>query len=315
MLVFQLPTRPTAARVRTWRRLQHLGALPIKNSGYVLPNSGEAREDFEWLRADIRASGGDGVVFEARCVGAADDEELRRGFIASATAGFEALARDAAALHRRRVTGQARLRLRRAVTERLTHLDRIDFFSVGTRLPARAAVMAALAAAQETAMPTSTLPVLKTSAFRGRVWVTRPRPGIDRFASAWLIRRFIDPDARFTFADTLPGPRARAVPFDMFGAEFGHADGGCTMDTLIRRFGLDAPGLPELATLVRTIDLKLDDHPEAEAVERMVEGLRAIHGDDHTLLDRGIELIEALSRSARPTPRMARSRRGRAAGR
>lgn len=309
LLVFQLPARPTAARVRTWRRLHHLGALPIKNSGYALPNSDTAREDLEWLRADIRACGGDGIVFESRTLSAADDDELRRGFIAASTAEFERLAKDAATLRRKPAAGPKTERLRRAIADRLTHLDRIDFFGAGARLPARAAVVTALQAGQESPMPPVAQPALQTSAFQQRTWITRPRPGIDRFASAWLIRRFIDAEARFTFGETLPGPRSKAVPFDMFGAEFGHTAGGCTMDTLIGRFRIKVPGLSELATLVRTVDLRIDGPPEAEAVERMVEGLRAIHRDDDVLLERGIEMIEALFRSSRPITARGGSRR------
>ena len=142
-------------------------------------------------------------------------------------------------------------------------------------------------------------PTLKPAAYRSRRWVTRPRPGIDRFASAWLIRRFINPKARFAFAADAEAARKnhpRAVPFDMFGVEFGHQGTECTFETLIRRFKLRAPGLDALARLVHTVDLKDDRYvvPEAAAVQRLVEGLRRVHADDDVLLERGIEMIEAL---------------------
>ena len=145
--------------------------------------------------------------------------------------------------------------------------------------------------------------VLKPADFQKRTWVTRPRPGIDRFASAWLIRRFIDPGARFVFADSAAtAGRKRTVPFDMFGAEFGHVDGGCTFETLIRRFALQAPGLAWLARTVHALDLK-DEHEaiaEAATLGRLVEGLRQLHPADDVLLERGIELIEAYYRSRPP---------------
>ena len=150
-------------------------------------------------------------------------------------------------------------------------------------------------------MSTSTpaAPPLRPADFRSRVWVTRPRPGIDRFASAWLVRRFINPKARVVFAaDAAAAQRdhPKAVPFDMYGVELGHQGGDCTFETLVRRFRLRAKGLDALARLVHAVDLRDDRFvvPEAPAVQRMVEGLRRQHPDDDVLLERGIEMIESL---------------------
>ena len=166
-------------------------------------------------------------------------------------------------------------------------------------------------------MTTTTDTVLKTADFQKRTWVTRPRPGIDRFASAWLIRRFIDPGAKFAFAGSVAAAtagRKRAVPFDMFGAEFGHVDGGCTFETLIARFSIHAPGLAWLARTVHALDLKDGEHglPEAAALGRLVEGLREVHDNDDVLLERGIEMIEAYYRSRPPEATAPASRRRRA---
>lgn len=319
LLLFQLPTRPTAARVRTWRQLQRLGALPVKNSGYALPNSAAAREDFEWLRADIVAAGGDAMLFAASAVDDRADQELRAAFRTARHGDFQELQKAAATLARRprRQRGPSRAAL--ALAGRLAHLDSIDFFSAASGPAARAAVAVLLQPAGEASMTTATETILKATDFRKRTWVTRPRPGIDRFASAWLIRRFIDPDARFTFAESLAAAtagRKRAVPFDMFGAEFGHADGGCTFETLIRRFAIKGPGLAWLARTVHALDLKEepDRLPEAAALGRLVEGLRQVHADDDVLLERGVEVIEAYYRSRPPDaaapPRAARKTAG-----
>ena len=144
-----------------------------------------------------------------------------------------------------------------------------------------------------TTTTTAAGPALKPSAFRNRTWVTRPRPGIDRFATAWLIRRFINPHARIVFAadaETARTRHPRAVPFDMFGVEFGHQGADCTFETMIRRFRLRAPELDALARLVH-------------AVTRLVEGLRRLHADDEVLIERGIEMIEALGTGAAPRDR------------
>lgn len=155
-----------------------------------------------------------------------------------------------------------------------------------------------------------TLQPLDAKRFRGRLWVTRRRPGVDRMASAWLIRRFVDPKARFTFADVGARPRGRAIPFDTFGAEFGHQQGLCTFEVLARRFGIDDSAVAALGELVHAIDLheRAADPAEAALVERLIEGLRASHADDGELLEAGIALFAALAASTHERPVGAKKR-------
>ena len=145
--------------------------------------------------------------------------------------------------------------------------------------------------------------------FRQRTWVTRPRPGIDRMSSAWLIRRFIDPKARFRFAEK---PAGAAVPFDMYGVEFGHQGDHCTFETLVARFGIANPAVKRLAQVVHDLDLKEERYglPEGPALGRMVEGLRRMYTDDGELLERGMTLMEALYQSFEARRVIRGSRRG-----
>lgn len=160
-----------------------------------------------------------------------------------------------------------------------------------------------------------TLPVAD---YQQRTWVTRPRPGIDRMGSAWLIRRFVDPDARFGFADRLSAVEGEQVAFDMYGAELGHRAGRCTFEVLRARFGLNEAALADLGRLVRAIDLheEAPDPAEAALVERLVAGLRASIADDAELLAAGMSLFEALysgpPRRAGAGRRAAAPRTGRA---
>jgi hypothetical protein len=300
VLTFQLPARPTAARMRVWRQLQRLGAVPVKGGAYLLPHTPQTREDLEWLRTEIAGLKGDASLFAADPVDPAAAEELVAQFRQARDADFSALAREAEGLARKG-KGPAPHRRVRQMTDRLAHLQSIDFFGAPGAGAAAQAVAALVRRPGDpmTAIDVAGGPALKPSAYRSRTWVTRPRPGIDRFASAWLIRRFINPKARFVFAADAEAARKahpRAVPFDMFGVEFGHRGGECTFETLVRRFRLRAAGLDTLARLVHTVDLKDDRYvvPEATAVQRLVEGLRRVHADDATLLERGIETIEAL---------------------
>jgi hypothetical protein len=332
LLSIELPARPTATRVHAWRQLKRIGALAVRNGLYALPDTPQAREDFEWLIADVSAARGDAALFTATPVAQEMTERLIRGFREARSRDYIELRRDAEQARRRfKKSSSARLvrtrsRLARAFAERLTRLEAIDFFGSDERAAAHQAVDA-LHHIEEDAMAHTTAHgsagALRPSAFRRRVWVTRPRPGIDRFASAWLIRRFIDPDARFQFADSIEraGERHKeAIPFDMFGAEFGHHDRQCTFETLVTRFDLRDPKLTTLGRIVHVLDLK-DDEPlpfEAESIGRLVDGFRQIHEDDDVLLERGIEMIEALYRSSgspQPTKPAVRRRASRAAHR
>jgi hypothetical protein len=301
VLTFQLPARPTAARMRVWRQLQRLGALPVKGGAYVLPNTPQTREDFEWLRADIAGAKGDAALFVADPVDAAAAADLVAGFRDAREREFAVLVRDAEARQRDRKTSPRALR---QLGDRLARLQTIDFFGAPSAAAAAEAVAAA-ARRQGGSMQTAdtTAAPLKIADYRSRVWVTRPRPGIDRFASAWLVRRFINPKARVVFAADAAAARRdhpKAVPFDMFGVELGHQDGDCTFETLVRRFRLRGRGLDALARLVHAVDLKDDRFvvAEAAAVQRLVDGLRRQHDDDNVLLERGIEMIDALFEGA-----------------
>jgi hypothetical protein len=323
LLAFELPAQPTAARMRAWRQLKRIGALPLKSGVYALPDAPQQREDFEWLLTEVIGGGGQGFLFGGAPLDPSAEAGLVHSFRTDRQREFETLRKEAEQLRgrRRAPRSPARTADRRqaaALSERLRQLESLDFFGSPGRAEARAAVEA-LHHVKDTAMP-STHPagVLKPSAFERRTWVTRPRPGIDRFASAWFIRRFIDRRARFVFADSLDAAAAahpRAIPFDMFGAEFGHQGRDCTFETLARRFDVRDPGVTALARIVHALDLK-DEAPvafDAVILGQIVEGLRQVHADDAELLERGMDVIEALYRSPvatdPPAPRRRRKER------
>lgn len=318
LLAVELPARPTAARMRTWRQLRRIGALPLKSGVYALPEAPQQREDFEWLLTEVRAAGGEGILIRGTPLDSAVGTRLVESVRKDREEQFDALRKEAEALgrSRRRSSPARRSRTARkvlALSERLQHIEALDFFGSDGRAEARAAIEALRTQEDAVMSRAPAVEILKTSAFQRRIWVTRRRPGIDRFASAWLIRRFVDSRARFAFADSLEeAARAhpRALPFDMFGAEFGHHGGACTFETLAHRFDLQDAGVQALERIVHALDLK-DDAPvpfDAAVLGRIVDGLRALHANDAALLDRGMEVIEALYRSlnspapSRPAP-------------
>jgi hypothetical protein len=310
LLVHQLPTQPSNVRVKTWRRLQKLGAMPFKNSVYILPNTAQAREDLEWMKAEIVAMKGEAAVFAADSVDGHAHEEVVASFRAVRQRDFAAIRGETVKLLRGRATDRAlptplRQRLERAaraLRQRWTETAAIDFFAApgGEDALASLETLERMLAPEVRAAETRTddgSPLMSKD-FQGRTWVTRPRPGIDRMGSAWLIRRFIDPSAEFRFAEK-PEAASDGVPFDMYGVEFSHHGNACTFETLVKRFRVTQPAVQWLGKIVHDLDLRDERYalPDAPVVGRLVDGLRQIVPDDAELLERGMTLFEALYRS------------------
>jgi hypothetical protein len=332
LFVHQLPSSPSNLRVRTWRRLQQIGAIPVKQAVYALPDTPGAREDFEWLKAEVEGSGGEVSVFAADHVDAWSDDALVEEFRKSRQDLYAALAQDvdravkrAGSARRPRGTrAPAVRRLLDIFKDRLQSIERVDFFGSAGR-DRVIALMAQLegGAADRSSPRGQSSPSASASAsraeYRNRVWVTRPRPGVDRMASAWLIRRFIDAQARFAFAPERSSVAAGAIAFDMFGVEFSHQGDGCTFETLCAVFGIQEPAVSRIAQIVHDLDLKDARFGAAEAgtVGAMIDGLQLAYGDDDELLAQGMTLFESLyrsfehaSRSSGPRP-LAKTRKSR----
>ena len=306
ILPLQLPARPSNARVKTWRRLQQLGAIPVKHAVYVLPQSTQSLEDFSWLRTEIESVGGQATVFTASTIDDLDEAEIVEQFRVARAADFKQLLADILLFerHARSARSPARAKELRGFRERLDHTKSIDFFSAPGSIDAETALTAlerqlrrpvpapAFAAVEEQIDPASYL---------GRTWLTRPRPGVDRFASAWLIRRFIDSQARFAFG-TDPAAMPDAVPFDMYDAVFRHEGARCTFEVLALRFGVHDLTVRRIGEIVHDVDLKDERFRarHAPTIAMLVEGLRASFAIDSELLQAGMSLFEALYQGLQP---------------
>jgi hypothetical protein len=334
LFIHQLPSQPSNLRVTTWRRLQQIGAIPLKQAVYALPDTPDRREDFEWLKTEVKAAGGDATVFAADPVDAWSDDALVEEFRRSRQETYDNLARDVEqALKRassgRRPKGTRAPALRRLLDifqERLVATEKIDFFGSAGRdrvLSMLRQLEDRLSGASRRSRPAETDASGRTASLQGRLWITRPRPGVDRMASAWLIRRFIDRQARFAFAADRESVPDRGVPFDMFGVEFTHHGERCTFETLISVFAIDGPALSRIAAIVHDLDLKDGKFgaPECSTVGAMIEGLQLAYQNDDALLEQGMTLFDSLYRSfeqsGRSTgPRLtARPKNQRTAGR
>jgi hypothetical protein len=325
LFVHQLPADASNLRVRVWRRLQQIGALAMKQAVYVLPDAAGAREDFEWLRREVQDGGGQAAVMAAQGVDTAIDSTLVREFRAARQQAYEAIAAEAEALllayerwqTRRRGKAPEVARSLDALRQRFVGNQQLDVFGSAGREEV-AALLQRLDACTDLPVVTSTgvRQVLDPATYRGRLWVTRPRPGVDRMSCAWLIRHFIDPAAQFEFAADLTAAPAGAVSFDMYGGDFTHRGERCTFEELSDAFGIHDAAVTRIAAIVHDLDLKDGRFgaPDAALVGTLVEGLGRAHQDDAVLLEHGIVLFDALYLGARAQAAVGRQRPQTAAG-
>src|SRR6266851_549796 len=314
LLIHQLPPKPTNLRVRIWRKLQKLGAVAIKNSVYVLPATEKAHEDFQWLKQEIESAGGEAAVFRAGSVEGATDDEIIAAFrkardeeFAAISADFDGLTGSIREQSRGKHLSAGRLSAHETEIDKLhAELERIaanDFFNASRRAAGfsayercQRAIRAAQGPRERAALSQKKAGTLDVAKYQGQRWVTRRNLHIDRLASAWLIKEFIDKRPRFYFVvegETLEG----AIPFDMFGAEFTHHGEDCTFETMLKRFGLsDSNALQEIAEIVHDIDLKDDKFHRLEAAgfNAIINGLSQTLRDDRKLLQQCSAIFDGL---------------------
>jgi hypothetical protein len=303
LLIAQLPSKPDYLRVKLRRRIQRIGAVALRGAVYVLPNQPEAVEDFEWLRTELLADGADAIICSATPMAGITEEELRGRFRDARGTEYVALAEEARAIvaaDSREEAGRALPRLRR----RFAEIGRVDFFGSAERFDAEAALeglAAAGASAPDRSEPGARAERAERAGEegtpRGRTWVTREGVFVDRIASAWLIRRFIDPDATFSFVAARGyEPQRGELRFDMYQAEYTHEGDRCTFETLLARFGLSEPALHALGEIVHDIDCKDAKfaRPEATGVESILRGLVSAYPADADRVAQGSGIFEAL---------------------
>jgi hypothetical protein len=299
LLVFSLPRKRASLRVAVWRKLQRYGTLPLGNSGYLLPNSPANREKFEWLTTTIRGAHGEASVVEVQAIDNFGNPHLMKQFSDARSHDYREILkvlRNPAPASKKSSAHVARIR------QRLQEIVSIDFFGS----PVREQVERTLAAMQEpqSKFAPPELGKVSRSAYRSRKWVTRSRPGVDRVMSAWLIRKFIDPKARFVFSARNEKP-AGAVPFDMYEGGFGHRGEDCTFETLTKAFRIRDPRVTVMGQIVHDADL-FDEkfgRKEGFGVDEVMKGWARQNLRDEELLQRGMQLAEGLYQSLRDAER------------
>jgi hypothetical protein len=301
----RIPTNPAYVRVKIWRRLQTIGAVAIKNAVYVLPNRPECVEWFQWVSRELVESGGQASLCEGQFFDGVTDDEIERLFVEVRNADYAELAEEARTVARgfkpRKVTPSRAVALDVQIAKlrrRLDEIIAIDFCHAPGREATEGLVVELerkLSAIRLPGVPAKTEPAMEKP--KGRTWVTRTGVHIDRIASAWLIRRFIDADARLKFVPAkgyLPEPAE--LRFDMFEAEFTHEGDRCTFEILLVRFGLDDSALAAIGEIVHDIDLRDEKYgrDETVGVQSMITGLCTANRGDTERISVGSMLFDSL---------------------
>jgi len=292
LLLFSLPTNRNTERVAVWRRLKKIGAVQIKTSTYLLPDEPAQYEQFQWLGQQVRDYGGDSTLVRAQEIEGLTREKVISLFNAARDKEYADLRKALQGFISRRRKSDAEFAA--AELERLTkqfrELRQIDFFD-----SPRGHDVAMLLRRAEGPRRLAKLQTLDVRQYRGKTWLTRPRPEIDRVGSAWLISKFIDPQAKFVFAPTAQA-LPEAIPFDMLDAEFSHHGNCCTFETLAKRFAIADKAVAKIGEMIHDADL--DDarfqRVECVGIDRVLKGWAKEGVPDDEILRRGFECFDAL---------------------
>jgi hypothetical protein len=306
LLIHQLPTKPAYFRVKVWRRLQGIGAVAVKSTVYALPATAETQEDFVWLLKEIAEGGGEAMVCEARLIDGLSDDQARALFDTARDLDYGALAKEARVIAAKLDTASAqedgadaRTQVRR-LRKRLADIVMIDFFGATGRLTAESLVAkleVRIAEDHEMSKDHGQTTQQAIPNLRDRIWVTRKGVHVDRIACAWLIRRFIDPNAVIRFeAGKDYTPKDGELRFDMFEGEFTHEGDRCSFEVLLSRAGVSDPALQAIGEIVHDIDLKDGKfgREEATGIAHLIAGIAMANQDDAQRIAQGTPVFDNL---------------------
>jgi len=297
LLIISLPTENSTLRQRAWRALKASGAAVLRDGVYLMPDKGNCKTTLEGLAADVIDGGGTALVMQveeplgADFIGLfnrGDDYGPLLADIANARAGLSA------------ETIQDSLKLTRKLRKTFAVIEVIDFFAGEAHRQAELSLLELEQAIAKTISPNEphalevAIQPRLVADYQKRTWATRQRPWVDRLASAWLIRRFIDPKAKFVWLEQIEDCPSDALGFDFDGATFTHVGSRVTFEVLMASFGLEQPALSRLGLLIHYLDAGGAQPAEASGIESVLAGLRASITNDDKLLEAASLLLDGL---------------------
>lgn len=314
LIFYSVPSQPVSSRVKIWRKLAKAGAVQLKGAVYILPAAEEHEEFLQWLIGEVKSMGGDGAFVRTAEIRTMTDAAIRRLFTTQADQEYHRLEKALDVLERkiqsiRKGTksedGKHLADQVAKYTKEFEGVAKRDFFgsSTGQAMKKRlqAVEVALRDAGKKAPEEAASIMSRRTQDYQGKIWATRKKPFIDRMASAWLIKRFIDPRASFVFIDErdIASLDNTTVAFDMRGAAFTHVGDLCTFEVLVKSFGIKDKAVKKIAEIVHDIDVKDDMYckPEATGVEEILSGIRKIAKSDADGLERGMDAFEMLYQS------------------
>lgn len=314
LFFYSAPSKPVSSRMKIWRRLIKAGALPFKGAAYILPDSEEHYEFCQWLVSEVDAVGGEAAFVIAEKIEAMKDVKIIDLFNKQREKDYHDIEKKSEALSIKiqSIKKGSSIQTKKIIEtfnkllKEFESVKKIDFFSSR----AGAAIEKKLNALQSdlsnidafyARMQSRSITPKRIADYQNRIWMTRKKPFVDRMASAWLIKKFIDKNAVFKFAGEKDIEHAsnNAVAFDAVGVEFTHIDNMCTFEVLAKTFNLKDKKIKKIAAIVHELDIKDDKYknPETKGVEEILTGIRKTAKDDADALERGMAIFEMLFES------------------
>jgi hypothetical protein len=308
LIFYSVPSQPVSNRMKIWRKLAKIGAVQLKGAVYILPNNDEHYELFQWLITEVASMGGDGAFVTASRIETLKESEIVALFNQEYHAVETKIAELEMKLGSIRKGGQSQhiANLYELVSKHKKEFDYIrktDFFTsksggiLGKRIKALETELKTIADPAPRAHPLS-IAQKRKEAYQSKTWITRQKPFVDRMASAWFIRRFIDPNAVFKFISdhVAAGKKKNTVTFDMRDGEFTHVNDLCTFEVMVKAFGIKNKIVKKMSELVHELDVKdrKYDNPEAQGIEGVLTGIRKAAKTDQEALEKGMAVFEML---------------------
>ncbi|MGD2080138.1 MAG: chromate resistance protein [Nitrospirota bacterium] len=312
LFFYSVPSEPVKNRMKVWRKLTKMGAAQLKGSVYIIPYGEENYEMLQWLVSEVASMGGEAAFIRTTRIESMGDGEVVELFDRAREKDYQAIERKVDELETRLASVRKGSRIKLgSIADRIDRLARefeeirkIDFFtsaageSLGGRIEALRKETAALAGHEGERPEVSEIAKRDIADYQGKTWITRPKPFVDRMATAWLIKRFVDREAVFGFMEEkdLKLKSGDAVSFDIQGGDLTHLADMCTFEVVMRSFDLKDRALRKLAELVHELDLKDGkfDSPEARGVEGVLRGVRKTAKNDAEMLEKGMEVFDML---------------------